>query len=59
MLPASEVQYRNFKIHSPPLPQPGKAPAFDYFIFPGVGNLTGMAFPGPGILLLTGWGEQN
>ena len=46
MLLASVAQYRNFKIHFPPSPQPGKPWAFDYFTYPGSGNLTGMAFPG-------------
>ena len=46
MLLASVPQYRNFKIHFPPSPQPGKPWAFDYFMCPGSGNLSGMAFPG-------------
>ena len=42
--------------HPPP---PGKPRAFDYFLCPGVGNLTGKAFPGVGNLTLPGWGGEN
>ena len=35
MLPASIAQYRNFKIYSPPPPQPDKPWVFDYFMCPG------------------------
>ena len=45
---------RNFNI-----PPPGKPRAFDYFLCPGVGNLTGKAFPGVGNLTLPGWGGEN
>ena len=45
---------RNFNI-----PPPGKPRAFDYFLCPGVGNLTGKAFPGVGNLTLSGWGGEN
>ena len=40
-------------------PPPGKPRAFDYFLCPGVGNLTGKAFPGVGNLTLSGWGGEN
>ena len=40
---------RNFNI-----PPPGKPRAFDYFLCPGVGNLTDKAFPGVGNLTLPG-----
>ena len=42
---------RNFNIPPPP----GKPRAFDYFLCPGVGSLTGKAFPGVGSLTLPGW----
>ena len=41
---------RNFNIPPPP----GKPRAFDYFLCPGVGNLTDKAFPGVGNLTLPG-----
>ena len=40
-------------------PPPGKRRAFNYFLFPEVGNLTGKAFPGVGNLTLPGWGGEN
>ena len=40
-------------------PPPGKPRAFDYFLCPGEGNLTGKAFPGVGNLTLPGWGGEN
>ena len=46
------------KLQHPP-PPPGKPRAFDYFLCPGVGNLTGKAFPGVGNLTLPGWGGEN
>ena len=49
---------RNFNI-SPPPPPPGKPRAFDYFLCPGVGNLTGKALQGVGNLTLPGWGGEN
>ena len=53
MLPASIAQYRNFKIHSPPPPQPAKPRVLTILCARGVGNLTSMAFPWPGVGNLT------
>ena len=53
---------RNFNIPPTPPPPPtppGKPRAFDYFLCPGVGNLTGKAFQGVGNLTLPGWGGEN
>ena len=46
------------KLQHPPPPS-GKPRAFDYFLCPGVGNLTGKASPGVGNLTLRGWGGEN
>ena len=49
MLSAFKATLRNFL----------KPRAFDYFLCPGMGNLTGKAFSGMGNLTLPGWGGEN